>query len=297
MSSYDVTLDHDLYPGDLVALEFLVAALAEEGDTTYGDTTVVGDFSFSTDAPLSTMRTEAEAFWTAGVADAGSATATVGFGSTTPYEYFDCFISDGTGTGTWQYATTSGGVSTITGRNFALALRGWYASSGYDAKATDVYTWLLDADSNTAYTTPAGTRNSTLFAGKTGDYDPTLALTTYIDVVAASTAVNRNGSDLYDWATLGLLAALRAGAASDMTEAKRQVSLYRRYAYSGVDDARMYRVSLRGKSGLSGQVSFTETILGASRRVYDALAAAMVGLVYREDPKIFVVRDHPALED
>lgn len=283
MSLYDVVYDHDLYPGDLVALEFVKAALALEGDATYGDAEAVGQFVEATDAALSVMLSQAQAFWTGGADD------TVGWSAAAPYEYFDCFISDsGGGTGEWQYATTVGGASTITGRNYALGLRGWYAVNGYDSTASGVYRWLIAATSNAAFETLADTPPAVVYATTTGTYDPRLALATYIDAPR-----NRNASALYDWATVGLLGPLRAANGFDLTESKRQASRLRQQDYAGVLSAKFHRVSLRGKSGLTYQVAFTETVEGSSRRVYDATAAAMVGLVYREAPVIFIQRDHP----
>lgn len=284
MSVYDLTLDHDLYPGDLIAMEFLTAVIAEEGTRTYGDDAAVGDFTERTDATTATMLAEAKAFWQDGVRNAGEADATVGFSSTTPREYFDCFISDGTGTGTWQYAT---GTS-LTGMNWALGLRGWYATYGYDTKAADIYTWLMGASSNASYETGASTLARVWYAAETGTYNPKRALSTYI------LATQKNGSALYDWATFGLLSGIHSARDySSFTDAKREVSTSKRYAYDGVASAKHFRLNLRGKGGLSGQVQYTETILGAARRVYDAVAAAMIGLAYRVSPKIHVVKDHP----
>lgn len=289
MSEFTARFDHDLYPGDLVALEFLAAAEEQEGDLTYGDATAVGSMSYATAATLSEMVAEATAFWTTGVA------SVTGFSASTPREYYDGFTSASEGTGTWQYYETSGSISRISGANFAKALRGWFASAGYDAKVAEIYTWLMGATSNTSYEPTASTHNYTLYAGQLGTYDPARnCLTTTIDVLSGSTTVNRNGSSLYDWRTLGLLAQVHsAQAQASFGAAKRRVSEEHRFAYHGVESNRHYRLSLLGKSGLSYQVSYTESVLSGSRRVYDVVAAAMVGLAYREAPKIYTVLDNP----
>lgn len=295
MSVYPVTLDHDLYPGDLVALEFLEAAIAEDGDLTYGDDSAVGDFESATSAPTSTMMAQAKAFWEAGVAEAAGGAAVKGFSTATPREYFDCFISDsGGGTGTWQYYSSAGGVSTITSQNYALALRGWYAVYGYDATVAATWAWLLAATSNVTFETSVTASKSQIAEGKTGTYAPGTCLATVIDVVSGGAAVNRNGSDLYNWATVGLLAELRtAQDLANFRESKREASKMRRRNTAGTPgDERHEMPSLRGRTGLTFQTFFTETILSAARRVYDVVAAAMFGLSYRQEPKIHTVKDH-----
>jgi hypothetical protein len=282
-----VTLDHDLYAGDLIALEFIAAAQAQEGDITVGDDEPVGDFEFRTDATLSEMAAEAIAFWTTGIANAGSSTAITGLSTTTAREYFDCFISHtDEGTGTWKY---SDGSAEITGQNFAKALRGLYAQGGYTDLVSTIWAWLLSGASNTTYEPAADLPNRTLYKAATGEYDPTLALAT--ELVASSAS---NSSNLYDWATMGLTAPLQsAQAGGAFTTAKETASSLRRREYDGVNAQRFDRVSLRGKTGLSLQVYFTESVEGRTARVYDAQAAAIIGTAYRLAPVIYATKDHP----
>lgn len=296
MSDFEIRFSHDLYPGDLICLEFLTEAVAQDGDASYGDSTVVGDFSYATNGLTSAMITSAQAFWTTGVIDSGTATVIGGFSESTPREYFDGYISDsGGGTGAWQYALVSSGMSKITGLNFAMGVRGWYAASGYDTTVSAIYSWLMASTSNSTYETADGTGNQALYLAQTGTYDPNVALSTYIDVLSGSTAVNKNGSSLYDWGTYGVLSKIQSSRnMSAFKDAKSLVSTYRRRAYSGAsgDAQRFDKPSLRGKSGLGYQMAFTETVEGGTRRVYDTVRAAMMGLGYREAPFIYTMTDN-----
>ncbi len=292
MSIYTVGYDQDLYPGDLVVLEFLDALATQEGNITLGDTTSVGPFAYATDASISTMKSDALAFWTTGIADAGTSTAITGLSTSTPREYFDCFINGGGGTGTWQFESTDTDGKYVTGQNYAKALRGLFDAYGYSTQVQALWTWLLGFSSNPAHESPATGTSQTISQATTGDYDPTLTLTTKLRVqTAAGVAASTNGGQLYDWAIVGLLGPLRAAYDSgNFREAKRAMSKARRRAYSGLMAQTLWRPYLRGKTGLSFQVSFTETIEGSSRRVFDTTAAAMAGLAYREQPKIYGVQ-------
>jgi hypothetical protein len=291
MSLYNARFSHDLYVGDLVALEFLTAVQAEEGERTYGNTTAVGDFAYATNATPAEMIAAAKLFWTDGVAPIGTTTAVSGISASTPREYYDGYPGMGTwggspspGTGTWQYTSST----YITGRNFALGCRGWFAQAGYDTTLAAIYAWLRASTSNATYETATTTSSQQLYALETGTYDPNVALATLIDV-----ATNTNASSRYDLATVGLMAPIQSARdVGSFATAKETVSKPLRFAYHGRDSARFYRASLRGKTGLGYQVQFTETVSSASRRVYDVLAAAIIGLAYRESPTIFTSRDH-----
>jgi hypothetical protein len=283
MSLYSVSFDHDLYPGDLIALEFLKAAEEEDGVLTYGDTSAVGDFFVRTDATTTTMAADALAFWTTGVADAGDSDAITGFSTTTAREYFDCFVSDLTGTGTWLYSSGAN----ITGANFAKAVRGLYAHGGYTLLVESVVDWLRRAASNPTYEETATESAQTRVASTRGVYDPDLALATEL---SATTATNTTA--LYDWSTFGLMAPVQSARdPGAFTVAKKTVADHKRRGY-GTRDQHIDRLSLRGKSGMGLQVDFTETIESGARRVLDAQSAAIIGTAYREAPKIYSVRDH-----
>jgi hypothetical protein len=287
MSIYQISFDHDLYPGDLIALEFLKELQAQDGDITLGDTAAGGDFAEATNATISSMVSSAKSFWETGVAETVGGAPLTGLSATTPREFYDGFGSAGGGTGTWQYSNSPTNTQ-ITGQNFAKALRGLFAEGGFTTLVSAVWNWLMAATSNTAFHTPASARNQSISQAQTGTYNPKLALTTSLLVT------NQNATSLYDWATLGIMAAVQSNR--DLTNfviAKRQASTRQRLAYSGKDAQTLYSISIRGKTGLSFQVSFTETILGASRRVFDLTAAAIIGLAYRENPKIFSTKDHP----
>lgn len=295
MSDFSVRYDHDLYPGDLVALEFLEAASAEDGaGATYGDSTAVGDFVTRTDGTLSAMVSSALEFWTSGKANAGSADAITGWSATTPREYFDCFISDsGGGTGTWKFSSTDSSGSYVTGQNFAKAARGWYANAGYDATLGAVWSWLMGFTSNAAYESASDLRTQAKSLGVSGSYDPTLALATALRVQDASgAAASDNGSSYYDWTTVGLTCELASAQQPQLfADSKRECAKPRPREHAGPNSSRSDEPFLRGKSGLSFQMAWTETVEGASRRVFDVYSAALFGLAIRQSPKIYQVTD------
>lgn len=294
MSDYAVTFDHDLYQGDLVGLVFLEAVKTQEGDITLGDTSAVGDFADRTDRAISDMQADAIAFWETGIASAGETTAKSGFSATTPFEYFDCFISDGGGgTGTWSYASADSGGSYVTGLNWAKAIWGWFGKQGYDTRLAAAWTWLMGFDSNATYETSASASQQTLSQAETGDYDPTLALATNLRVLtAAGAAAADNGSSRYDWATIGLTAGVAAAQQrGSFAESKRIAMKGQRRAYQGLDCERYDVPAVRGVTGLGLQVSLTQTVFGVARKAKDVLAACMAGLAFREQPRSFGVTD------
>ncbi len=277
-----ITFDHRFYPGDLNGLTALAKLQALAGNITVGDATAVGVFNAATASTLSAMQTEALAFWTTGVADAGSTTAKTGMSTSTPFEFFEAFRSDLAAAGTWRYADGAAQTgATVTGMNFAKGLR------ALGAAFAAVWTWLMTFTTNAAYQSAAGVTARALAAAETGDYDPTLALATVLTVKGAS----QNGSSKYEWATMGLLAAFNAAG---LKAAKDAIAVPRvRYDEPTPRRAETDYVGVRGRSGLSFQVSFTETVNAASRRVRDVVSAAMLMGAYRQAPQTFGLKDSP----
>jgi len=293
MSVHTVTLDHDLYPGDLIALEFLVAAKAQEGDITVGDTTAVGDFSERTDATISSMISEALAFWTTGLADAGGTDGAItGLSTTTPREYFDCFISHTSdGTGTWRYADGAASTgTTITSHNFALALRG-LAAAGQTTLGNAIFDWLMTFTSNSDYELPSEHHEQYRSKNLLGTYDPKTAPATILKVREGSplAATKKNGSAVYALHALGLLASYyssRQRASFDTTKNTLNDPKAKRWENSERDNERLF-LPLQGECGLSMQPSY-ETPVPKSRK--RAEYAAQTGCIYRHEPKAFLGR-------
>lgn len=279
------TFDHKFYPGDMVGLTFLTALQAAEGAATYGNTTAVGEFAQATDATNATMRSEATAFWTTGVPDAGSTTAKTGLSSTTPFEFFEAFRSSAAAAGTWRYADGAGQTgTTVTGLNWAKGLRALPTFTG-------VWDYLVAFTSNSTYETADDTAPQAVAAALTGTYDPTLALATTL--IVSGTNASKNGSSRYDWATTGLMAEIQTTrGASGLGNAKAEVARpRRRYVDPTPRASRTDWLGLRGQSGLDFQVSFTDTVEGASRQVIDVLRAAMLMNAYRYTPQTWNLPD------
>lgn len=271
-------MNHFLRPDDLISLRFLKTIQDYEGDLPVGDTTAVGSFSFPTISTISGMRTAAKTFWQTGVAETVGGTPITGLSATTPREYYAGFNSDGLGggTGTWKLLG-----SLITGANFAKALNGLFYDSGFSAIST-IYNWLMAGMSNPAFENTSN-RNQVIYLANTGVYNPKLALATYLTTTAS------NGTDQYDWSTQGLLAPIHAQQdLATAADSKRAVSKRYRRAYVGKDAQQMDFASLRGVSGLSFQMSGASV----SGILYDTQAAAIIGMSYRENPKIYSTRDH-----
>lgn len=279
------TFDHKYYPGDANGITFLAALAAVEGDQTYGDASAVGDFAQATAALNSAIRAEAIAFWTTGVPDAGSTTAKTGLSATTPYEFFEAFHNASAAAGTWRYADGIGQTgTTVTGMNFAKGLR------ALGTAFTAVWSWLMSFTSNSSNRTSATASPSDISGGITGTYDPTICLAR---TLIATTKMEAAGTK-YEWATVGLLAAFQSvGNAGALKNAKDTLAVPRiRYDKPTPARAETDNLGLRGRSGLSYQVSFTEGIGGAPRRVRDVVSAAMLMAAYRNTPQLWNLKDH-----
>lgn len=297
MATITPLFDHDLYPGDLCALEFIRAVTAEEGDATYGDATAVGSMSFPTSSTLSNMVDEAQAFWETGIRNATGTTAITGFSATTPREFYDGYPGLGTigavidpGTGAWVYST---GTS-VTGRNFALAVRGWFGQFGYDTRVQAVFEWLMAFTSNADFEhSDDEITEQHFYDARTGDFDPKICLAALMD-----TSSQENGSTEYDWACVGLMSeVLSAYQLAKFADAKRAAARPRRRRYRAKDDKQALSPSIRGKSGLAFQIGTAETLTvdGASytsRIALDVVRMAQFGLAYRENPVIYQVSEN-----
>jgi hypothetical protein len=272
------TFDHDYNQLDLVGLEFLALAQSIEGDVTVGDATAVGEYASATAAALSVMQADATVFWLTGVTEPGSTTDVTGFSSTTPKDYFDSFRSDAAASGYWAGTGTNG-------QSWASSLRSAYnaGTAALKAQAVTNWTWLMTFTSNPAYETTA-TSPSAIAAAVTGTYDPKICLSTVV-----STSNKYNDSSYYDWSCCGPMSVVQAAQdPASLRAAKEAVVVpQRRYDEPTPRSEQIDYVYLRGKSGLSYQVQFTDN----GTRRYDCLAIASLMDVFRHQPQTFNLKD------
>lgn len=296
------TMDWGAYPGDLVAVWFLKELLTTAGDGTYGSTGIsLGHFTSSPATLLSTMITDGRAVWTTGLRDHDSGLSATGdlitgLSATTPFEYYDTLWLKYTGgpdtengTGDWTYNPGTDDSNNVSGLNFAKALWALYLYEGYSSQVSSVNTWLRGMDSNIDWDTPSDTSDSAVANGLTGTYAPNLALASLLIINGAqSPSQQGNGSAYYEWSTTGLLSGIQASRdKANLRLAKDALgATYQRFNNGRTSDAVFDYISLRGRSGLSYQTAFTETINGntAAMRLQDGARAAMVGLCYRQLP-------------
>lgn len=290
--------DHRYSVGDLDGLEFLrrMKTLVGGGYVT-GDAAAFTDlggqgFIAATQASIDTMIAEAEAFWSTGVADTGTSTVKTGFSATTPFDSFNSYPQDKgaapDGTGLWEQATAPNGSPSLRGLDLARGVRGAMDDATLGAAALALYTWVTAGVEAGTGTIPPNTSPQALAASTYGTYDPTLCWATYIDPQDAS-----ENETLYEWATVGLLGHIRSTRGpTRFKEAKVQMGAvrYRNDQTTAENDVRE-RAALRGRTGMSFQTSFVETVASASRRVIDVASAALCSLAYRETPQGYGGKD------
>jgi len=290
--------DESINVDDLWGLEFIAAAKALEGDTTYGDTTAVGEMTDATAATLSAMAAEARAFWVNGVYDHTTGATKTGLSTSYMSRTYRASTSNGssvTQNSTWLVA------GAVFPPEWAQAIRGWNAYYGFDSVISPIWDFFMATASSadhaiTATTTPF----DILYYGtdldeeynNLGTYNPKLTWSDNVDITVGTPSVNTTDSSTwYAWECMGLLAPLLSSREpSNFTEAKRKVSMMVRRRLAGTrGDDRFAALNLLGSSGFSFQPSGDRVWAGF---FYDAYKAALIGLAYREQPRVFVVRDH-----
>lgn len=280
---------HNLYVRDLVGLAFLSALRTVAGDISIGLTSALGgDFTGAADKLISEALALAKAFWTTGVGDNYTGTAKSGFSASTPYDYYDAFESTAGQTGDWQRTQDYPTAYWVNGRSFAKALWAWNEVYGFDSTVDAVWDWLMAFTSNSSFHTSATASKAAIADGKTGTYDPTLALATrlYVRNTADTAAMQTNGSSLYDWATTGLLAEIQSSQdRASFVDAKDALSRPRnRFASGNARDHEVDYLTLRAESGLTFQVGYLDS---NNTRRWDVAGACMAGLAYRSAPQAF----------
>jgi len=277
-------------PNTLSAVHFWKDLKDEVGDELVGaDAAIASNFTAAPQQLLSQCIADMRAFWLTGTRDATTGNVQTGLSATTPAELFAPFPS---GTGSWEYfdnGPTNG--TTVRALQFATALFALWHVEGLSAQVTEIDDWLYTFTSNSTYETAAGTSDSALARAQTGTYDPTIAPSTVLlvrDSTNGYAATAKNGSSLYDWASLGLMASIRAARHASTFKASRLAALGKRLRFAdGLPSDYVYDyISLRGRSGLTFQTGFTETIVGLSRMANDGVAAARFGNVFRQQPLV-----------
>jgi len=298
--------DNELRVSDLVCLEFIKAAKDLEGDTTYGDTTAVGDMVSATAATLSEMADQAKAFWTDGTFDSSYEVHVrplplpVSPGG--PFHDGSPRIMDSF----FPYSVNQAGAAVIGDGYFSdssqadvsrwvYAIRGLHAYYGYDSTVQSLWEFFSTATSNASNAVPDNTPPLTLFQNHYGASDQKLCWPQVVEV--ASTYRRVSSPDKYEWTSVGLLASLwRAREPAKFAEAKRlmvkPLRMYFRGTATGARDAIWITPMELGLTGFSMQPLTNQTISGKNVHEVDIQALMQCALVFREQPRIFNLRDH-----
>lgn len=263
----------------MCAFAFLDALKAVVGDDTYGDAGAVGDFVSGTAATVSTMLSEAKAFWTNGANEEGSSTLIVGFSSATAYSSgFQSAMSNGSAAA-WDAQNSVGSI------DWAQALWGWHKVYGYDAKVADIWPWLQTATSPNA---PASTDRD-LSGDVLGTFNAKYALVTSYTVGGQAAGVPDDDSGIYNWATMGLLAGIQSVQDPGGLLAAKEACANKvhRYGEPSPRQGILDDILLIGYSGLGFQTLRVSDNVYTGNIYQSGRLAAMVGLAYRFQPYAF----------
>ncbi len=287
--------DHRYEPADLTAMELYQAFLEEVGDETIGSSDTAGVYSMTRATTLSAAIAEARAFWLNGCFDATRGVVTNGFSSATPFDAFNAFPSSKSfiaGTGSWRYSDAEAATgTTIDGVSWALGLRALRAVDGDSDAVTGLFDWLMTFTSNPLSELAATASERTKYLGPFGTFDPTTGLPHSLLVRSGSPLADvmmNNGSvsvgASYHLGATGAVAGLFSlrqlasfGALKDAMNEPRPRTR------QGMEDGSYHYLTTMGRCGLSFQ---PRTATGGNPRC-DIYAAALAGLIYREEPKAF----------
>lgn len=283
-------LDHRFYAQDLWCTEFLRELMAVVGDEVIGSAATGGATSFSESraAPISTCIAEALAFWSTGAADSGTGTVINGLSTDTPREYYDSYpVTKGwftDGTGAWKYSATDS--SAVTGMRWAMALRALRAAEGDSSRVTGLFDWLMTFVAKSAWAMPDETVRGVnvgekrIWDNQIGAFDPRISVPATMKVVGGLT-----DDGAYHLGATGLISELYSSRQrASFGALKSALSMPRPGSRGGSEDNRYFWLANMGRCGLSFQ---PRTGPGAGRRS-DIHAAAMAGLVFRQEPKAFM---------
>jgi hypothetical protein len=276
------TMDHkynlDSFGACLSALDLLKDIA---GDITVGDAAPSGEFNAATAASLSTMISEAEAFWLNGAQSAFQGPVIVGLSPETPKNNFSSFRSDVSTSGGWELY----GGDQILSEGFAIAIRALYDLHGETTLVREAFNWLMSAASNPAFEPEPGASDKQIASGLTGTYDPTFAQCITLKVKdAAGNQTLINGADYYSFATCGYLAPLlsKYQPAGFLGFKNRMSDPVYRVAADDIDrQVPWYDPHLIGYAGLSMQALDVGGFFTYSESV------AAVGDIYRYAPQAY----------
>ncbi len=249
-----------------------------------------------------------------------------GFGAT-PYEFLRVGTSGLAFHPRWefQHGDNQQPVYSVFGMTYAYAMRGWYAAFGFDSTLETMWNFFMSTVTGSDYTTPDGTPKVIARQTAMGTYAPGevgLAQATCVENFETYERVNFLCDDCamgLDWGTVGVLAdlwvaqnpagfALAKQAMSEFQRARETIphdeEFYRPVVlrYTGVDLQPFPLVVTTHPSGTGNSVpepekynlaTDAELIGNYHARALDALGAAMAGLAYRRQPKIYATRDRP----
>lgn len=285
---------------DLACVEFLHAFKGVAGDETIGSPAITATFASSRAAPVSTVISEAIAFYTTPQWSVDDGAAIVGLSTVTPRDFFSPYP---VGRGSWQFADAPYPTGTaITAQSFTLAMRGLRAVNG-DAAVAGLFDWLMTFASNptfeqatTSHTYGQVTRvvdnERAKYAGFAGTYDPKLALAQSLQVRtsgAAGTTLLQNLTSFYDLGDTAHLAPLySARQKAGFTALKDALVVPRprwRQGFEPRDGQYLYLGPL-ATCGLALQ-PFTDNNF---RRTQSVARAAMLGAVYRYAPQAYTLK-------
>ncbi len=273
-------------PGELVALEFLVAYRDAIGDETIGTSTTGTFYTAAPAATVSTCINEAVSFWENGYRDINGVTN--GFSISTPFEAFAAFP---TNTCEWRYSDGVPASGTYASADtWARGLRGLRAAVGDSAQVTGIFDWLMGFSSNPAHALPDEYNDKFLYAPlyTNGEYDPKFALADELQLrsAAGGTAVTMSGTAVrqaYNLGCTGLLADLYSlRQQASFKSFKDALNQPRHHTVGRGEDGRYHYLGKAGRCGFSLQST------QKNGRFYVPVLAAQVGLAYRAAPKAFL---------
>ncbi len=266
-----------------VALWFLKELKAIRGGSyVYGTTTASGDYSAAPAGSIDTMVSDAMDFYFNGHAlPAFSGTPVFG---TPPWAFYSNSTLPGGVTGDFAFHLDSG-VS-VTGLNFAYALRGLFETEGYTARVAAALSWLLSFSSNPSFEPGATDGADKRLNAHTGVYDPTFSTSAILLLKKSGADVTMNGSSNYDFRVSGILGPVMAAGNVSVASLKNFLENdIRVRANRTVEGSEVGNPLLRGGATLA---------MGAiSTNIQPGVASATAQL-YRQEPKTNNRLENPA---
>lgn len=227
-------------------------------------------------ATLDTTIAEAREFYVNGKALQAGAPAR-GLLSTTPAAYYYSFLGAGSGgdtAGDGLFHLDGAPETSVTGKNFAMALRGLYEVEGYSATVASLFEYLMAFTSNPTYEPAAGASDWDRANTTLGEYDPELAIAQTLTVDnGAGVERSTNGSAVYDFAATALLAPLYVASGRSLRATKDLFAEGRRIS---PNDPLLVYASPTGVTGM-GPLGISQDIITAD--------AAIAGELFRWEPK------------